>query len=131
MRTSLNVPDDVLDAFDETWRAEGLDSRSRAVREAMREYVESHSKLEAAEGEVLALLAYDYEHDAVIGDLHAVQHEFGEVITATSHVHRGEWCLETAFCDGPAADIRELVYCLRDFDAVARVKVMVLGADRE
>lgn len=131
MRTSLNVPDDVLAAFDETWQAEGLDSRSRAVREAMREYVESHNELEAAEGEVTAVLAYDYEHGAVIGDLHVVQHEFGDVITATSHVHRGEWCLETAFCQGPAKEVRGLVYRLRDFDAVARVKVMVLGTDRE
>ena len=130
VRTSLNVPDDVLAAFDDTWRAEGLDSRSRAVREAMREYVESHARLESAEGEVVALLAFDYEHDAVIRDLHAVQHEFGDVIASTSHVHHGEWCLETAFCQGPAEQVRQLVYRLRDFDSVARVKAMVLGADR-
>jgi len=130
MRTSLTVPEDVLAAFDETWRAEGLDSRSRAVREAMREYVEAHDELEAAEGEVVAVLAYDYEHESVIHDLHDVQHEFGEVIAATSHVHHDEWCLETAFCRGPAADVRELAYRLRNFDAVARVKVMVLGTDR-
>ncbi|MFC4451685.1 CopG family ribbon-helix-helix protein [Halorussus aquaticus] len=130
MRTSLNVPDDVLAAFDETWQAEGIDSRSRAVREAMREYVESHAELESAEGDVMAVLAYDYEHDAVIHDLHGVQHEFGEVITATNHVHRGDWCMETAFCEGPASEVRELVYRLRDFDAVARVTVMVLQADR-
>jgi CopG family nickel-responsive transcriptional regulator len=131
MRTSLNVPDDVLDAFDETWQAEGLDSRSRAVREAMREYVESHAELESAAGEVVALLAFDYEHDEVIHELHGVQHELGAVITATSHVHHGEWCLETAFCQGPAEEVRELVYRLRDFDAVARVNAMVLGTDRE
>ena len=131
MRTSLNVPDDVLAAFDETWQAEGFDSRSRAIREAMREYVEAHAELEAAEGEVMAVLAYDYEHDAVVHDLHAVQHDFGEVITATNHVHRGHWCMETAFCEGPAEEVRQLVYRLRDFDSVGRVKVMVLSADRE
>ena len=129
MRTSLNVPEDVLDEFDATWQAEGLDSRSRAVREAMAEYVESHARLESAEGNVLAVLAYDYEHDEVIHDLHHVQHDFEDVITTTNHVHRGEWCLETAFCDGPAEQVRRLVYRLRDFDAVARVTVMVLQAD--
>lgn len=130
MRTSLNVPDDVLSSFDETWQAESLDSRSRAVREAMREYVESHATLESTEGNVVAVLAYDYEHDPVIHDLHSIQHEFGDVITTTNHVHHGEWCMETAFCEGPAEEVRELVYQLRDFDSVARVKVMVLGADR-
>lgn len=38
MRTSLNVSEDILDEFDETWQAERLDSRSRAIREAMQEY---------------------------------------------------------------------------------------------
>ena len=32
MRTSFNIPDDLLFEFDETWQAEGLDSRSRGVR---------------------------------------------------------------------------------------------------
>ena len=41
-------------------------------------------------------------------------------------MHQGEWCLETIFCEGSAARIRELVYRLRDFDAVGRVNVMFL-----
>lgn len=131
MRTSLNVSEEVLSAFDGVWRAEGIDSRSRAIREAMLEYVESHSRLEDAEGDIAAVVVFDYEHEAVIGELHVVQHEFEGVIDATSHTHHGEWCLEAAFCEGPAERVRRLVYRLRDFDAVARVTVMVLGADRD
>ena len=127
MRTSLHVPDGVLDDFDETWRAEGFDSRSRALREAIGEYVERHARLEAVEGDVSAVVAYDYDHDE-IGDIYAVQHDFGDVVTATSHVHRGEWCLETLTCAGPADRVRGLVYALRDFDGVNRVKVMLLAA---
>lgn len=54
MRTSLNIPDDVLDEFDETWQAEGLDARSRAVREAMQEYIEGHARLETTYGRIHA-----------------------------------------------------------------------------
>ena len=126
MRTSLHIPDDVLEAFDETWRAEGLESRSRAVREAIAEYVERHARLEAVEGHVAAVVAYDYDH-AEVGDLYAVQHDFGDVVTATSHVHHGEWCLESLSCAGPAERVRALVYALRDFDAVGRVKVLLLA----
>ncbi|WP_129117013.1 CopG family ribbon-helix-helix protein [Halegenticoccus tardaugens] len=127
MRTSLNVPDDVLAEFDEVWQAEGLASRSRAVREAMQEYIESHTRLEAAEGPIAAVVAFDYEHDPVIRELHAVQHEFQDVITTTSHVHKGEWCLESVFCAGEADRVRALVYRLRDFDAVRRVSVLSLS----
>ncbi|WP_435062728.1 CopG family ribbon-helix-helix protein [Halobaculum sp. EA56] len=126
MRTSLNVPDDALAEFDAVAEAEGFDSRSRAVREAMAEYVERHTRLEDAAGEVAAVVAFDYVHDEVIRALHGVQHDYQDVITTTSHVHQGEWCLETVFCRGDAARVRELVYRLRDFDAVRRVRVLSL-----
>lgn len=126
MRTSFNIPDDLLSKFDETWQAEGLDSRSRGVREAMQEYIERHTKLEDIEGDVVVIIAFDYEHVAAIEDIHNAQHQFQDVITTTNHIHEGEWCLETLFCSGPAPRIRELTYCLRDFEAVRRVKLMLL-----
>lgn len=129
MRTSVNIPEAVLSEFDGVWQAEGIDSRSRAVREAIQEYVESHTKLESATGPVAAVIAFDYEHHQVITDLHDVQHEFQSVIDTTSHVHQGEWCLETIFCRGPASEVRELVYRLKDFDGVGRVKVLTLLAE--
>jgi len=128
MRTSFNIPDDLLAEFDDTWQTEGFDSRSRAVREAMYEYIEAHAELESVDGEVAAVLAFDYEHEPVIEQLHTVQHEFQDVITTTSHTHEGEWCLETIFCRGPAERVRTLLYRLRDFDAVGRVKMMLLRA---
>lgn len=131
MRTSLNVPEDVLDEFDETWQAEGLSSRSRAIREAMAEYVESHTDLERTEGTVAAAVVFDYEHTAVIEDLHDIQHEYQGVISSTSHTHQGDWCLETLFCRGNVAEIRKLVYKLKDFDHVRRVNVMLIEVDRK
>ncbi len=129
MRTSLNVPDDLLAEFDETWRSEGFDSRSRAVREAMQEYIERHTRLEAVSGEVTAAIAFDYRHEDAIRELHDVQHAFQDVITMTSHAHQGDWCLESVFCRGPVDRIRDLVYRLRDFDAVGRVKLLLLRPD--
>lgn len=66
MRTSLNVPEEMLAEFDRTWQAEGLDSRSRALREAIQEYVESHQRLESERGTVAATVVFDYQHDDVI-----------------------------------------------------------------
>ncbi|MFB6111874.1 MAG: CopG family ribbon-helix-helix protein [Halobacteriaceae archaeon] len=126
MRTSVNIPDDLLAEFDRVWAEEGLENRSRAVREAMQEYVEAHADLEAQSGEVVALVGFDYRHHEVIEALHGVQHEFQDVILNTSHTHQGEWCLESLFCRGPAARVRSLTYRLRDFDEVRRVKLMVI-----
>lgn len=131
MRTSFHIPDDLLSEFDETWQAEGLDSRSRAAREAMQEYIEGHASLEDMEGDVLVVIAFDYEHEAAIEAIHDVQHQFQDVITATNHLHEGEWCLETPFCEGPGSRVRDLTYRLRDFDAVSRVKLHESASDSE
>lgn len=126
MRTSFNIPDDLLTEFDRTWQTEGFDSRSRAVREAMQEYIEAHTELETVSGDVTAALAFDYQHERVIRELHDVQHDFQDVIRTTSHTHEGDWCLETIFCRGEATRVRDLVYRLRNFDAVGQVKVLLL-----
>ncbi len=126
MRTSLAVSEAELERFDATWRAEGLESRSRAIREAMAEYIERHELLEAIEGPVVGAVVFDYEHEAVIRRLHGVQHEYQDIIVSTSHAHHGEWCLETLFVDGDADRVRGLVYELKDFDGVRRVRSMVL-----
>ncbi|ELY54673.1 transcription regulator [Natronococcus amylolyticus DSM 10524] len=126
MRTSLAVPDGILEEFDATWRAEGIDSRSRAVREAMAEYVERHRTLETTTGSVTGVVVFDYEHESVIERLHDVQHDYQDAIVSTSHAHQGDWCLETVFVEGEAERVRRLVYRLKDFDGVRRVRFMFL-----
>lgn len=126
MRTSFSIPDELVEEFDLVCREQGLESRSRAVREAMLEYIEAHSRLESISGEVVALVGFDYRHHDVIEELHAAQHDYQDVILNTSHTHQGEWCLESLFCRGSADRVRDLTYRLRDFDGVRRVKVMVI-----
>lgn len=126
MRTSLNVPDGIVEQFDRVWKEQGMENRSRAAREAMLEYVENHSTLEETQGEIVTLIGFDYHHDRVIHDLHGVLHDYQDVILNTSHTHQEEWCLESLFCRGDAERIRQLTYRLRDFDQVHRVKVMVI-----
>lgn len=131
MRTSFNIPDAIVEEFDRVWQDEGLDNRSRAVREAMQEYIEAHSRLENTTGEVVALVGFDYRHHDVIQELHGIQHQYQDVILNTSHTHQGEWCLESLFCRGPVERVRELTYQLRDFDGVRRVKIMVIRDEGE
>lgn len=129
MRTSFNIPEDVVAEFDRIWQEQGLDSRSRGVREAMLEYIEAHSTLETTMGPVVALLGYDYQHEDVIHDLHDVHHEHQEVIQSTNHTHQGEWCLESVFCRGDVEQVRTLTNRLRNFDGVRRVRVMLIPLD--
>lgn len=132
MRTSFNIPEAHLRAFDEVWQTQGYNSRSRAVREAMQEYVEAHQTLEEMSGQVAAVVVFDYEYETIVQDIHAIQHEFSQEVNVSNHVHHGNWCLETIHCTGEADRIADLVYRLRDFDATRRVKLMVVeGSDSD
>jgi CopG family nickel-responsive transcriptional regulator len=92
----------------------------------MQEYIETHSRLEDLSEDVIALVAFDYRHHEVIGELHGVQHDYQDVILNRSHTHQGEWCLESLCCQGAGERVRELTYHLRDFDGVNRVKIMLI-----
>jgi len=129
MRTSFKIPDETVEEFDAVWKEEGIGNRSRAVREAMLEYIEAHSKLEETAGEVIALVGFDYRYHDVIKRLHGIEHGYQDVILNTSHTHQGEICLESLFCRGAASRVRDLTYELRDFDGVRRVKTMVIRGE--
>ncbi|MFC3957941.1 CopG family ribbon-helix-helix protein [Halovivax cerinus] len=126
MRTSFNIPDETVETFDRIWQSEGFSSRSRAVREAMQEYIESHRTLDDRSGTVAAVVVFDYVYDDVVADIHEIQHDHERVVNASSHVHHGDWCLETVHCSGDVEDVKALVYRLRNFDAVRRVKLMLV-----
>jgi CopG family nickel-responsive transcriptional regulator len=126
MRTSLAIPNDILDKFDATWQAEGFGSRSRAMREAMTEYVEQHHTLETAEGTITGVITFDYEYESVIEQIHDIQHEYQNTIISTNHTHQGNWCLETLFVKGNIEEIRQLVYELKNFDSVRQVQFMFI-----
>ena len=51
------------------WQAERLDSRSCSVREAKQECIEGHHN-GGIEGDGAVIIAFDYEHEAVIEDIH-------------------------------------------------------------
>ena len=76
MHTSSNIPDEVVAEFDRVWQDEGIENRSRAVREAMLEYIGAYSRLEGRSGEIVALIGFDYRYHDVIQGLHAVQHDY-------------------------------------------------------
>lgn len=126
MRTSLNIPEEQLEQFDQIWRAQGISSRSRAVREAMLEYVESHQSVENMSGTVAAVIVFDYIFDAAIKDIYEIQHEYEHIVLASNHVHHGDWCLETIHCTGDAGDVGDFINRLRNFDDIRRVKLMVV-----
>ncbi|ELY97799.1 CopG family transcripitonal regulator [Natrialba aegyptia DSM 13077] len=89
---SVSMPEELLNQIDQFADNHGYTGRSEVLREASRNLLGEFEdkKLEDIEGDVVVIIAFNYEHEAVIEEIHDVQHQFQDVITTTDHIHEGE-----------------------------------------
>jgi CopG family nickel-responsive transcriptional regulator len=113
-RFSVSVDERLLKQFDSLTRREGFPTRSEAITDCM------HQRLVAREwaaGEEVAgavALVYDHHRAALVGRLMSIQHDFGNIVVSTQHIHLDhDNCLELVVVRGKARDIRNLVSRLK------------------
>jgi len=120
---SMSLSPPMLKRFDAVMRRRGYPSRSEALREAMREFIDA-AEWGLEDGENTLILSMLYEKDAPRGDLLALQHRFSEIRTML-HTHLGEVnCLELLVAEGSNARLKELVGRVRRIKAVKQIKFM-------
>lgn len=131
-RVSVTVPPNLrseLDAIVETGK---YDSRSEAIRDALRAFVTEYNRQTnlsgGLSGTVVAL--YDYDHSGVSEAMTALQHDFAETVISVHHVHlKHDLCLESLAVAGSGERIEALVSRLRPMKGVHQVKLTVVEAD--
>ena len=117
-RYTITMPTDLFRAFDERNERKGYRNRSEAIRDLVREALVREEWGDPAR-QVAATLTLVYDHHTrTLGDkLTDLQHDHGEIIVSTLHVHLDHHhCLEVIVLRGPSAKIRALA------DAVAALK---------
>lgn len=132
-RVSLTLPRGMTDRLDGIVEEWDYDSRSEAVRDAIREFFVTHNwetgDREQYHGTVVVVHEHDHE-SGLAGDLQAIQHEMGEVVTSAQHVHlTSDRCMETIIVEGAGGRIEELANRLRSLGGVKQVKAVVVGGD--
>ncbi len=126
-RISLSVSRDLMNEFDSLAKSMGQPTRSKAVSEAMREYVANRKWEMAKKGNVpgVILLTYDHHSRGINMALTELQHEYPDVVTATMHLHLAKHtCLEVIAFKGDAARIRELAKMLQNQKGVLDLKLI-------
>ncbi len=127
MRVSLSLPEHLAGSLDAAVRAKGYTSRSAAVREALEDFLQKHRRLAELRGDVTAVVTFSYPHGRGMEErVTGLQHRHGALVTSTSHVHRGERCLEVVFLQGVAHEVRSFVEDLSRLKRVGHV-VYALG----
>lgn len=125
-RISLSVPNPLLEEFDALSNTLGHPNRSRAVSEAMREFLSNRKWDIARKGRVpgVILLTYDHHAGGIGQALTELQHDYPDVVTATMHIHLSKHvCLEVIAFNGDASRVRSLAKILRSRKGVLDLKL--------
>ncbi|PIE55354.1 MAG: nickel-responsive transcriptional regulator NikR [Dethiosulfovibrio peptidovorans] len=127
IRFGVAVPEKLLRDFDRQVEEKGIPNRSEALRQLIRNSI-SERRWAQGEGVVYGSLTISYNHHAreVSSVLTDVQHNFGDVIICTNHVHAdNDHCLEVIMVKGKAHRVKSLVDLLSGVKAVNNLSPVI------
>ncbi len=108
-RLTISMDDQLAADFDVLAGAQAYESRSEAMRDLIRNAVESHRLAAEATGHCVANLSYVYNHHTrgLAQRLTEMGHHDHSLVVTTMHVHLDhEDCLETSILKGPIPAVR-------------------------
>jgi len=126
IRFGVAVPENLLVCFDERLEAAGLPNRSEALRQLIREYVAQDTWQSG--GSVYGTITLSYNHHAndATSRLTELQHDFGDIIVCTTHVHADhDHCIEVLIVRGEADRVKGLLTSLRALKAMQSVSPVI------
>ena len=118
---SISIPEDLLKRFDETSVARGFRSRSDAVRESIRGFVDE-AEWDSAEGENQVVITMIYDEIGPRGELSVLQHRYEEIqMMLHLHLEKGQ-CIEVFIARGPNQKLREILGKIRKVKGVRSIR---------
>ena len=133
VRFSVTMPESLLAEFDRRISSMGKENRSEALRGLIRRYIaEERWKGEGDPGEVYGTVTLVYDHHVtnLTRELTEVQHDHGDIILCSTHVHVDhDTCLECVITRGPSPKIQAFLQALGKIRGIkSRDTVITSGA---
>ncbi len=126
-RLGVSLPKNLLDQFDSIITTRGYVSRSDAIRDAIRNYLLEYEWLEKEGGEIVGVInvMYNHHHKGTSDAIVSLQHDYGDVIVSTMHIHLNEDnCLEMIIVKGEMEGIKKLVDKITTTKGIDNVKLI-------
>ena len=108
-RLTISIEDQLAKQFDDFIRARGYSNRSEAIRDLIRERLESERLENWDEGHCIATLSYIYNHheSELASRITSVQHDHHDLTLSSMHVHMDhDNCLEVVILRGSIQSVR-------------------------
>jgi CopG family transcriptional regulator, nickel-responsive regulator len=129
-RFGVSIPARLLEQFDRLIDGKGYTSRSEAIRDLIRDrLVETRSESGSRPVVGALVLVYDH-HTRELGErLTEIQHDVGDVVISTMHVHLTHRdCLEVLALNGRGDRIREFSDQVLSLKGVKHGKLVITGS---
>jgi len=126
MRISMSLPKVLLAEFDEVLKDRNYQSRSKGIRDALKDYIVRYQWMNEMEGERIGVITviYDHYYTGVMENLAEIQHEYREEISSSMHIHMThKYCMEVIVVNGDVNVIRELTEKMMRLKGVEHVKL--------
>lgn len=130
IRISMSLSKEILTEFDEVLEERGYNSRSKGIRDALKDYILRYQWMNEMKGERIGILAviYDHAYKGVMVKLTDVQHEFRKYINAVMHIQMTEkYQLDVIVIKGDIKYIRKLTEKIMKLKGVEHVKLTSTG----
>jgi len=126
---NISLDDATLRSLDEVAQRRNYRSRSEAVREALREFIDV-TEWGREGGQASVILAVVYKKDSPKADLAMLQHRF-DAIRTMLHTHLNEDdCLQIIVAEGSTARLKEFIGRIRRVKGVKQIKFIQTTATR-
>lgn len=118
---SISVPDELLQKFDRTSEGKGFKTRSDAMRESMRSFVDE-AEWASATGENQVVITMVYDEVGPRSELSVLQHRYEEIqMMLHLHLEKGQ-CMEVFIARGENSRLREILGKIRKVKGVRSIR---------
>ncbi|MDD5586801.1 MAG: nickel-responsive transcriptional regulator NikR [Alphaproteobacteria bacterium] len=125
-RLPISLEDSLLDQFESYRTAHGYPSRSEAITSLMRKAFVEEEWQRGKDVAGTISIVYDHHKRGTINKLVNVQHDFGNLIVCTQHIHLDHHnCMEVVVVRGRAAEIRKLLTRLKSVKGIKHSSLMM------
>lgn len=130
MKAHVKISSKLLEEFDKILQDRGYESRSKGIRDAIKDYILRYQWINEIEGEKFGIISVIYDHHFVGAreDLTNIQHKYREYIDAAMHVHLSKkQYLEVIIVKGDLDAIQKLKKKIMNLKGVKHVKLTSMG----
>jgi CopG family nickel-responsive transcriptional regulator len=127
---SMSVPVELLQRFDDVSSSKGFRTRSDAMRESMRLFVDEE-EWASSEGENQIVITMIYDEVGPRGELSILQHRYEEIqMMLHLHLEKGQ-CMEVFIARGSINRLREILGKIRKVRGVRSIRFISTSRDGE